>query len=179
MAGLPSSSDGRTPRFTLQRVRCTGQGQQGFVLMELARQLNWASEGVSLFHYRTKDRVEVDAVLENRRGEVGGIEVNAASTVCSDDFRHLAERLGDDFIVRNSPDQVDQHNSTAYGRAKAADTNAVTASTTIATSRQLTALSANRNFRRATSAFAQTCAANCSAMSSGRRLNSTMAWTYR
>ena len=35
-----------------------------FVLMELARQLTWSSERARLHHYRTKDRVEVDAVLE-------------------------------------------------------------------------------------------------------------------
>jgi predicted AAA+ superfamily ATPase len=70
--------------------------------MELARQLTWATERAELSHYRTKDNVEVDAVLENRRGAVVGIEVKAASTVGSDDFRglrHLAQRLGNDFLV--------------------------------------------------------------------------------
>jgi uncharacterized protein len=41
-------------------------------------------------------------VLENRQGKVVGIEVKAASTVGRDDFRglqHLAQRLGNDFIV--------------------------------------------------------------------------------
>lgn len=75
---------------------------EGFVLMELARQLTWSEQTVELFHYRTKDKVEVDAVLENRRGQVVAIEVKAASTVRGADFRgikHLAERLGDDFIA--------------------------------------------------------------------------------
>ena len=75
---------------------------EGFVLMELARQLTWAEEQVELFHFRTKDQVEVDAVLENRRGQVVGIEVKASSTVRADDFRglrHLASRLGDDFLA--------------------------------------------------------------------------------
>ncbi len=73
-----------------------------FVLMELARQLSWSDERVELFHYRTRDQIEVDAVLENRRGRVVGIEVKAASTVRPDDFRglrHLADRLGDDFVL--------------------------------------------------------------------------------
>ncbi len=42
------------------------------------------------------------AVLENRRGEVVGIEVKASSTVGPDDFRglrHLAARTGGDFIA--------------------------------------------------------------------------------
>ena len=70
--------------------------------MELARQLTWAEERVELFHYRTKDKIEVDAVLENRQGRVVGIEVKAASTVRNEDFkglRHLADRLGDDFVA--------------------------------------------------------------------------------
>ena len=75
---------------------------EGFVLMELARQLTWSRQRAELFHYRTKDKVEVDAVLENRQGEVVGIEVKASSTVGPDDFsglRHLAARTGGDFIA--------------------------------------------------------------------------------
>lgn len=78
-----------------------GPLMEGFVLMELARQLTWSRERVELFHYRTKDKVEVDAVLENRMGHVVGIEVKAASTVKAEDFRglrHLAERTGDDLL---------------------------------------------------------------------------------
>jgi predicted AAA+ superfamily ATPase len=72
------------------------------VLKELARQLTWAESRVDLYHYRTKDGVEVDAILENRRGQVVGIEVKTASTVRAGDFkglRYLADRLGDDFIA--------------------------------------------------------------------------------
>jgi predicted AAA+ superfamily ATPase len=75
---------------------------EGFVLMELSRQLTWSDERVELFHYRTRDQVEVDAVLENRRGQVVGLEVKAAMTVRPEDFRglrHLQERLGEDFLV--------------------------------------------------------------------------------
>jgi uncharacterized protein len=70
--------------------------------MELARQATWSQTRVELFHYRTKDGVEVDAVLESRQGKVVGIEVKAASTVGQDDFRglhHLAQRLSDDFVA--------------------------------------------------------------------------------
>ena len=70
--------------------------------MELARQLTWSQQRAELFHYRTKDKVEVDAVLENRQGHVVGIEIKASSTVAAGDFRglrHLAERTGDDFIA--------------------------------------------------------------------------------
>lgn len=43
--------------------------------------------------------MEVDIVLENRRGQVVAIEVKASSTVKGEDFRgvrHLADRLGED-----------------------------------------------------------------------------------
>jgi predicted AAA+ superfamily ATPase len=75
---------------------------EGFVISELARQLTWSQELVDLYHYRDHNKVEVDAVLENRQHQVVGIEVKAASTVRSEDFsglRRLADKLGDDFLV--------------------------------------------------------------------------------
>lgn len=75
---------------------------EGFVAMEIARQLTWSRQRAELFHYRTKDKVEVDIVLENRRGQVVAIDVKAASTVRGDDFRgiqHLKDRLGDELVV--------------------------------------------------------------------------------
>lgn len=73
---------------------------ENFALGELARQLSWAEEPVTLWHYRDRDGVEVDAVLERASGEVVGVEVKAAETVRSEDFRglrHLARRFGDRF----------------------------------------------------------------------------------
>lgn len=75
---------------------------EAFVAMEIARQLSWSETRAELFHYRTRDGVEVDIVLEDRRGRVVAIEVKAASTVRSEDFRgirHLAERIGDDLVA--------------------------------------------------------------------------------
>jgi predicted AAA+ superfamily ATPase len=75
---------------------------EGFVAMEIARQLTWADLRTTLYHYRTRDNVEVDLVLEDRRGRAVAIDVKAASTVRAEDFRglrHLADRLGNDLIV--------------------------------------------------------------------------------
>jgi uncharacterized protein len=75
---------------------------EGFVISELARQLTWSTELADLYHYRDHNKVEVDVVLENRRRQVIGIEVKAASTVRTDDFaglRRLAQKLGEDFIA--------------------------------------------------------------------------------
>ena len=62
-----------------------------FVVMELRRQLGWSDERVRLHHYRNRDGVEVDAVLEAADGRVVGIEVKAGSTVRADDFRGLRQ----------------------------------------------------------------------------------------
>jgi len=75
---------------------------EGFVISELARQATWSQEIVDLYHYRDQNKVEVDVILENRRQQVVGIGVKAASTVRSADFvglGRLAERLGDDFLA--------------------------------------------------------------------------------
>jgi len=101
-SGIAAHQIGADARSLLRPTGQFGPLLEGFVLTELARQLTWSDEEVELFHYRTRDQIEVDAVLENRRGEVVGIEVKAASTVGPNDFRglrHLAERLGDDFRV--------------------------------------------------------------------------------
>lgn len=73
---------------------------ENFVLGELARQLSWSEEPARLWHYRDRDGVEVDAVLERSSGEVVGVAVKAAETARAEDFRglrHLARRLGDRF----------------------------------------------------------------------------------
>ncbi|MBU9764526.1 ATP-binding protein [Mycobacterium sp. TNTM28] len=101
-SGIAAHQIGADARNLLRPTGQFGPLLENFAVMELARQRSWSDEDVELFHYRTRDQVEVDAVLENRRGEVVGIGVKAASTVGSNDFRglhHLAERTGDDFRV--------------------------------------------------------------------------------
>jgi predicted AAA+ superfamily ATPase len=101
-SGVAANLLGADARNLVRPAGQFGPLLEGFVLMELARQLTWSQQRAELFHYRTRDGVEVDAVLENRQGQVVGIEVKAASTVRAEDFRglrHFAERLGDDFVV--------------------------------------------------------------------------------
>ncbi|MEJ3747920.1 ATP-binding protein [Actinomycetes bacterium KLBMP 9797] len=79
-----------------------GPIMENFVLMELARQLTWCEERASLYHYRTKDGYEVDAVLETPDGRVIGIEVKAGATIRTEDLRglrNLAGALGDQFVA--------------------------------------------------------------------------------
>ncbi|MGH3518081.1 MAG: ATP-binding protein [Haloechinothrix sp.] len=79
-----------------------GAMMENFVVMELARQLTWSEERGRLYHYRTKDKVEVDAVIETPDGRVIGVEVKAGATVRSEDLaglRNLASQAGDRFVA--------------------------------------------------------------------------------
>ena len=79
-----------------------------FVLAELRKQASWSRERLSLHHYRTRDRVEIDVIIEHADGRIAAIEIKSGATVRSDDFRamrSLAGRVGPAFtagIVLNS-----------------------------------------------------------------------------
>ena len=61
-----------------------------FVHGEIAKAAALSDETMTVNHYRDKDRVEVDLVLERSPGEIVGIEVKAGATVRPDDFKGLA-----------------------------------------------------------------------------------------
>lgn len=46
-------------------------------------------ELLSFYHYRDKDKVEVDVIIENAMGECFAIEVKAAATLSAKDFAGL------------------------------------------------------------------------------------------
>ena len=77
-----------------------GRLLEGFVAMELRKQLTWSDNEATLSHFRDRDGHEVDLVLEHTDGRVVGIEVKAARSVSPRDtsgLRFLSERLGDRF----------------------------------------------------------------------------------
>jgi len=99
-SGLGSRLIGMSEERAKDPVAPVGPLLENFAIGEVARQLTWTEEPVQLFHYRDRDQVEVDMVLEHAAGTVIGIEVKAAESVRSEDFRglrHLANRLGDRF----------------------------------------------------------------------------------
>lgn len=74
-----------------------GGAVETFVLAELLKHVAFSRQRLSLWHYRTLSNVEVDFVLENRMGQITGIEVKASATVDGKDFkglRHLQETEG-------------------------------------------------------------------------------------
>lgn len=66
-----------------------GQLLETFVYQELRRHGSWHEGEIRFSHYRDKDGVEVDLVLERGSGQLAGVEVKAAATVTAADFRGL------------------------------------------------------------------------------------------
>ncbi|MEQ6340410.1 MAG: ATP-binding protein [Gammaproteobacteria bacterium] len=78
-----------------------GQLLETFVYQELRRQASWQEEPVTFHHYRDKEAAEVDVVLESG-GQLSGVEVKAAATVTTADFkglRKLKDAVGDRFAA--------------------------------------------------------------------------------
>lgn len=101
-SGLAGHLAGMTLKRAKHPTAPVGPIMENFVLGELARQLSWTDEPVRLYHYRDRDQNEVDAILERASGEVVAVEVKAAETVRSEDFRgiqHLRRRLGDQLLA--------------------------------------------------------------------------------
>lgn len=79
----------------------TGQLIETFVATELLRQLAWAEQEASLWHWQNREGAEIDFVLEASDGRVIGIEVKAGATAQASWFKWLRvmrNRLGVDFV---------------------------------------------------------------------------------
>lgn len=101
-SGLVTDLVGRTPARLAKGDPLAGPLLENFALSEIARLLPLASERARLFHFRTKDGVEVDGVVETRDRRIAAIEVKAAESVRAEDLRgliYLRDRVGDDFVA--------------------------------------------------------------------------------
>ena len=70
-----------------------GKALENFVAMEILRHAEWSVQAPQLFHYR-RGRDEIDVILENRAGDIAGVEVKASASIQSRDWRALS-RLRD------------------------------------------------------------------------------------
>lgn len=66
-----------------------GQLLETFIFQELRRQASWQETPIAFHHFRDKDGVEVDIVLEGAGQRVAGMEIKTAATVMASDFRGL------------------------------------------------------------------------------------------
>ena len=87
--GLACALLGMEADSLLDDRQLLGQLLETFVFQELRRQAGWLDEPVSFSHFRDKDGVEVDIVMEGGGHSVAGVEVKASATVTAADFRGL------------------------------------------------------------------------------------------
>jgi uncharacterized protein len=79
----------------------TGKIVENFVMNELQKQSTWSKLHIQLYHFRTSNGEEVDIILEDRSGNIVGIEIKNSTTVNPSDFkglRYLREKAKDTFI---------------------------------------------------------------------------------
>lgn len=97
--GLAGALLGLTVDDVVENRALFGQLLETFVYNELKRQASWEEEPFSFYHFRDKDKYEVDLVIQHGLRSVG-IEVKAAATVTEKDFRgikRLRKLLGEKF----------------------------------------------------------------------------------
>lgn len=74
---------------------------ENFVMNELQKQSTWSKLHVQLYHFRTSSGEEVDIILEDRSGNIVGIEIKNSTTVNPSDFKgliYLREKAKGTFI---------------------------------------------------------------------------------
>ena len=90
----------------MQRPSLGDRGKLGpllecFVYSEIVKAVALGiDDSIAVSHYRDKDLLEVDLVLERAPGEIVGIEIKAGATVRPNDFKALARlqaAVGDRF----------------------------------------------------------------------------------
>ena len=72
----------------LQDKMTFGHILESFVVSELLKQASWNAEKINFYHFRDRN-VEVDLVLEERGGNIIGIEIKSKATLSSHDFSSL------------------------------------------------------------------------------------------
>jgi predicted AAA+ superfamily ATPase len=75
---------------------------ESFASAEIRRQLVWAETPARLFHFRDRDGLEVELVIESDDRRIAGIETKAAGSVNLHDFKGLAvlrDKLNDRFTL--------------------------------------------------------------------------------
>ena len=86
--GLACALLGVNRRTLWQDKALLGQLLETYVYQELRKYADWHDEDLKFYHFRNKDKVEVDIIIEQGR-ELAGIEIKAAATVTSSDFKGL------------------------------------------------------------------------------------------
>ena len=100
-SGLLTAQRGYSAARLIKEPSLLGPILEGYVYSELLKGVAVAKERVSIYHYRDRDQLEVDFVLEHGDGRIVGIEAKATASVSRHDFRglqRLASIAGDRFV---------------------------------------------------------------------------------
>ena len=87
--GLLSYLQGLNLKKIKENPTLAGSLTENFVVAELKKQLGWSETRAEMFHFRTSNEKEIDIILENRAGEIVGIEVKSGGSVNQNDFKNL------------------------------------------------------------------------------------------
>lgn len=71
-----------------------------FIYNELRKQAQWYQEPLRFYHYRDKDKAEIDLIIEDAMGDCFAVEIKARATLQQADFKslkHLQTSLGTRF----------------------------------------------------------------------------------
>jgi hypothetical protein len=101
-AGLQATLTRLNPELVFTQRERWGATLETWVHAELRKTLSLSADDWFLSHYRDKDQVEVDFVLESPLRQLIGIEVKASATVSASDFKglkRLQSLAGDDFTT--------------------------------------------------------------------------------
>jgi len=87
-AGLACALLGINSLTLWQDKALLGQLLETFIYQELRKHADWHENNLNFYHFRNKDKVEVDIIIEQGR-QLAGIEIKAAATVTKNDFKGL------------------------------------------------------------------------------------------
>jgi predicted AAA+ superfamily ATPase len=111
-SGLLAALLGVTPERVTSDRTVLGVLLETFVYTEVLKLATVSERQIALYHYRDKDKNEVDIVIEDESGAVVGLEIKASATVRPADFaglRKLAAAAGRNFrlgVVLHDGDAV-------------------------------------------------------------------------
>ena len=100
-SGILSQLVNLTSDTTQQDRKTFGNVLESFVYGELRKQASFSDTRYHIYHYRDRDQLEVDFVVEDERGQVVGIEIKASATVTPSDFkgmRQLTNACGNELV---------------------------------------------------------------------------------
>lgn len=87
--GLMCAIRGLSRERLLSQPEKFGLAVETFVYNELRKQAVWEQDPTRFYHYRDKDQIEVDIIVENAAGDCFAIEVKSSATLTSRDFAGL------------------------------------------------------------------------------------------